>query len=251
MRRSLRGAALASGAAVLLGAVPAAAQEAGRVTVTPHVGYVAWDEAAGIQDPVFQNDLCDFPEIGVECVGAGNNVSAGLSVLYAVRPQVRIGVSFEVHRPVANGAYFLPVELNTPGQARLVFVSQRLTVSQYAAVVEFHPVTGGRVSPFLEGGLGGYVLYLDPERSNSARRFHDLAALVGGGLEIPIGTATGFRLHVRDMILTGWDRDRLNVVSPEEATTRFPDLVPVPPEASSTLHNLWLSVGFLFRAGGR
>lgn len=226
-----------------------AAQQAGQITVAPRVAYLAWDKAAGVQEPVFQNDLCDYPEIGVECEGAGNNVTGGLSVLYGVTPQVRVGVSFEVTRPVANGTYFDAAELNTPGQARLVFVSQRVTVALYGAVVQFAPVRE-RISPFVEGGVGGYLLYLDPERSNGFEKFNDIAFTVGGGLDIPIGGSTGFRIHVRDVILTGWERERLNAVDPQFANTRFPDLVAVPPAESATLHNLWLSLGFTFVPGG-
>ncbi len=132
--------------------------------------------------------------------------------------------------------------------SRLVFVSQRLTVAAYGAVVEFAPWRT-RVTPFFEAGIGGYLLYLDPEKSNGFEKFHDFAATVGGGLDIPIREGTAFRVHVRDLILTGWERDHLNAVDPSTANTRFPDLVPVPPEADSVLHNLWISIGFTFAPG--
>ena len=249
MRRSLRGWTFAAGAASLFVAGAAPAQEAGEVTVVPRLAYLAWDQAAGIQDPVLQGDLCDYPEIGMQCVGAGNNVTAGLSILYDLRSRIRAGVSFEVTRPVSNGTYFSAAELNTPGASRLVFVNQRLTMALFGAVVEVRPVES-RLSPFLEGGLGAYVLYLDPAKSNGAERFTDLSLTLGGGIEIPIAAAAGLRLHLRDVILTGWDRERLNAVDPAFENTRFPDLVPAPPDASETLHNLWLSVGFSFRPGG-
>ncbi len=53
------------------------------------------------------------------------------------------------------------------------------------------------------------------------------------------------------MIYTGWDRNQLNPVQPQYQTSLFPDLVPPPPDDSSTLNNFRLSIGITFLPGGR
>jgi hypothetical protein len=61
-----------------------------------------------------------------------------------------------------------------------------------------------------------------------------------------LGETAGFRVEIADMIYTGWDRSQFDPVALAYKTDLYPDLLPEPPSASSTLHNFRLSLGFDF-----
>jgi hypothetical protein len=226
----------------------------GRWDIVPRIGYVMWDDAGGLQDPVFNGGACDYPDFNQTCASAANSLMAGLSALYWFVDAFAIGVAFDVARPVTNGAYFLPAEMTISGASQLTLVSQRLTVLQYQVEGEFAP--NWKLAPVVMGGIGGYTVYGDPPKSDAAavtgfKSQSDLMFSIGVGLDWALGAAGGLRLSVTDMVYTGWDREGLNVVDPAYQSAVWPDLIPAPPEASETLHNFNIALAFTFVPGGR
>ncbi len=249
------GSALLVVGALLAPSGPLHAQRQGRWMITPRIGQVFWDDAAGLQDEVLNSDKCDFPEFNQTCAVFTNNVQAGISLLYGVAQRFSVGLSFDVTRPVTNGAYFPPVEMEIGGEQQLTLLSQRLTIVQYAVEGEWGPSLG-RIAPYVVGSIGGYTVYMEPAKVDFAgvtgfQRFGDVMYSLGAGLDFALGSAAGLRLEFRDMIYTGWDRDRLYPVLPRFQASLFPDLIPPPPDASGTLHNLRLALAFSFVPGGR
>lgn len=230
------------------------AQQEGSWEISPRVGLVFWDDAAGIQDPVLNNDKCDFPQFGHECAGTFNNLMAGLSAHYGINDQIAVGLSFDVGRPVSNGAYFPAVAIEIGGVQDLTLISQRLTIIQYQIEGEWSPKFA-RLAPFVVGTFGGYTVYKEPAKADHAgvtgqETFAGPMFSLGVGLNYAFGEAAGLRVELRDMIYTDWDRNELNPVMPDFQTDLFADLLPAPPDESSTLNNFRLSIGFFFIPGG-
>ena len=242
-------------AVILLAPIQALhAQEEGRWEISPRLGLVFWDDAAAIQDPVLNSDKCDFPQFAHDCASVFNNLMAGLSAHYGITNQIALGLSFDVARPVSNGAYFPAVEIEIGGVQDLTLISQRLTIIQYQLEGEWSPKFA-RLAPFVVGTFGGYTVYKEPAKADHAgvtgqETFTGPMFSVGVGLNYAFGEASGLRVELRDMIYTDWDRNELNPVMPAFQTDLFPDLLPAPPDESSTLNNFRLSLGFFFIPGG-
>ena len=231
------------------------AQEKGEWNVTPRLGLVFWDKASGFQDPVLKSGDCDYPEYNHTCASFTNNLMAGLSALYWFAEGVAVGLAFDVARPVTNGAYFTAANMQTAGEQELTLISQRVTTLQYQVEAEWAPLRGG-FSPYLTGGVGGYTIYLDPPKADQAsatgfESFSDVMFSVGLGLDMAFGEATGLRVALVDMVYTGWEREKLNAISPDYQTNLFPDLLPAPPDEKSTIHNFNFHIAFTFVPGGR
>lgn len=231
-----------------------AQRAAGQFQITPRLGYVAWDNASGIQDPVLNSGDCDYPQFGQECARGTNNLMAGISALYGLTNNLSLGVGFDVARPVTNGTFFSAAEIEIAGLQELTLINQRLTVIQYTAEGQF-AFAVGRIAPFVVGSVGGYTVYKEASKSDFAgttgfERFGDLMFSVGLGLDFLLAAGSGFRIEVRDLVYTGWDRAQLNPVRPEFQTELFPDLLPAAPGESDTLHNFMLAIGFVFVPGG-
>jgi len=229
-------------------------QEEGRWEISPRIGMVFWDNAAGLQDPALSSGDCDFPQFNHECGSAFNNLMAGLSAHYGVTNQIALGLTFDVARPVSNGAYFPAAEIEIGGVQELTLVSQRLTVIQYQVEGEWSPKFA-RLAPFVVASAGGYTVYKDAAKADQAgvtgfETFSGPMFSIGLGLNWAFGEGSGLRVELRDMIYTDWDRNELNPVQEQFQTDLFPDLLPAPPDDSSTLNNFRLSLGFFFIPGG-
>jgi hypothetical protein len=256
MRKILRwgGSVLVIGA-LLVPAQTLQAQRQGQWNVTPRLGLVFWDKAAGLQDPVLRSEDCDYPQFNQECASGANNLIAGISTLYWFSESFSLGLAFDVARPVTNGAYFPAASMEIAGRRQLTLVNQRLTILQYQVEGEWAPPLG-RIAPVVVGSVGGYTVYPEPAKEDQAAvtgfgRFSDVMFSVGLGLDWAAGSSAGLRLILTDMIYTGWERGKLNPVDPAFQTDLFPDLLPPPPEAKSTLHNFNLALAFTFVPGGR
>lgn len=243
-----------AGMAVAVSAQTAQAQRAGRFVVAPRLGYVAWDKAAGLQDNVLHSGECDYPNFGQTCAGTGNNLQAGISALYAFTDRLALGITADVGRPVSNGAYFPAANMEIAGRQELTLVSQRLTTLQYGLEGQFTVLPESRVMPFLVGSVGGVVVYKDAPKvdvagSTGFNTFSNFMFTFGGGFDYTLTGQTALRLEFRDLVYTSWDRSELNAISPAYQTQLFPDLLPAPPAAKKTLHNLRLALGFVFVPG--
>lgn len=120
--------------------------------------------------------------------------------------------------------------------------------------------TAGSLYPYLQVGLGGYTIYLDPQQNEGAIRETDLMLSFGGAVKFNLSGSSSIELSAFDYIWTGFDREALNptldrtcresgfnqfrgTVCPNE---RFPYLNPTPPEEKSTIHNIVISATFGF-----
>lgn len=229
------------------------AQRQGRWSVAARLGLVAWDKAAGIQDPILASSDCDYPALNQTCASTGNSLMGGISALYYIANSIGIGLAFDVSRPITNGAYFPAAEMEFQGAQDLTLVNQRLTILQYQVAGEWS--LDRKLSPVVTGGVGGYTVYPDPPKEDAAattgfQNFSDVMFSVGLGLDWAVSAAGGLRLSVTDMIYTGWERSALNPVAPAYQTNVWPDLLPEPPAESSTLHNINLALAFTFTPGG-
>jgi hypothetical protein len=227
-----------------------AQERTGNWNVFARVGLVAWDKAAALQDPVLASGECDYPANGMTCSSVWNNVMGGIGLLYGLNENLSVGLTFDVARPVSNGAYFPAAAMQAAGEQELTFVNMRMTIVQYQVAAEWAPGFA-KLSPYVSGSLGGYNVYrsaskIDQAGVTGSETFADIMFSIGVGLDWSLGETTGFRVEIADMIYTGWDRSLLDPVALGYKTELFPDLLPEPPSESSTLHNFRFSLGFDF-----
>jgi opacity protein-like surface antigen len=211
---------------IALGAVAAPAAAQRQFQVGPRVGYTRFAEKTGIE----------------------SSAMVGLDAMYSLFGNLSVGVRFDFARPVTDGRYS-PAEM-TFGDTTMVFtVSQPLTIVHYAAAAEF--AIGGRLSPFVNGAVGGYRISLDPQSANAATSVNQLLFAVGGGIDFQVSGGTSIRLSVTDLIYNKFDRANLNPVDPRFAPVRFPDAVPPQPPFEGAAHNIHFALAFSFAPGGR
>lgn len=217
---------LVLGAAVAAFAAPAAAQTAtGQFSVGPRLGYVRYESATGLK----------------------NTAVLGLDAVYHVSRNLAVGFTLDVARPSTDSSFF-PAEMSF-GDTTFVFaVSQPVTVLNYQLQGKF--TTGGSFAPFLVASIGGYQVTSDPQVAAGETNFRELGFSFGGGIDLSTGSATAFRLEIRDFVWSDFDRDFLYPVQDRFKPTRFPDVLPTPDPFTGTAHNIVASLAFSFTPGG-
>lgn len=204
--------------------VPAAAQR--QFHVGPRLGYTRFAEKTSIE----------------------SSAMLGLDAMYALTGNISVGVRFDFARPVTDGTY-APAEM-TFGDTTMVFaVSQPLTIVDAGVNAEYQ--VGGRLSPFVQGGVGAYRISLDPQAAVGATSFTELLFTVGGGVDFQVSPSASIRLSVHDLIYNYFNRDNLNPVDPRFAPQRFPDAIPPQPPFEGVAHNLHFALAFSFAPGGQ
>lgn len=236
MRLSLRAAALAVLAfASTAGAqAPSPATESAparhRFTVTPRAGFIAFDEASGIE----------------------SSAALGLDATYQLTSMFGLSLSSTFSRPSTRGEDFIGA-IYIGDTTFLYRAQQPITVVDLNLGATARMPFGNFV-PYLQGGVGGYTLFLDPQASGGSdpvsqglrNRVQRMSLNVGGGLGYRITDRIGVSVDVRDMIFLNYDRDRLNPVSLAARDTRFIEDFPAPPTEKKTVHNLAIQLGFSF-----
>jgi hypothetical protein len=191
-------------------------------TVTPRGGFQMYDNSSGIDDA---------PYIGVDAA-------------YAISPYLSIGTGLTVSRPQTIGEYFIS-QLTFGDTTLYMAVEQPLMMIDVALNAQAR-FPGERLTPFVNGGIGYYVLDLDPQVAGRPERSGGISGNVGAGLLFRLGEQVGIQLEVRDLIFTGFERDDLNPVSAAFGNTRYPEDFAPPPEAKETTHNISFGIGFSF-----
>lgn len=210
------------GLAGLVSAGPLAAQQ---FDISPRLGFVSFKDATGLR------------ESGM----------LGLEAMYRVSPNIGVGVRGDVARPSTEGDFF-PAEMSF-GDTTLIFgVQQPVTVMHYGALAQLE--TGGSLSLFGLGSIGGYAITLDPQAARGKRTFNQWAATAGGGVRLRTSSTTSVRLEVHDLIFLNYERNQLDPVEPRFKPVRFPDVLPVQPEFDGTAHNFFFALSFTFSPGG-
>lgn len=203
-------------------------------SVTPRGGYIHFDNASGIK----------------------NAAALGLDATYQIVPMLGITAGATFARPVTNGDDFIgAMYLGSPpfDTTFLYRAQQPITVADVSIGARLAlPVMVSRISPYIQGGVGGYTLYLDPQVAGANNRIQRMSLNAGAGLAFHFTEAIGVSFDVRDLIFMNYDRERLNPVRPEARVTRFLEDFPTPPANKKTVHNIALQLGFTFvpRAAG-
>lgn len=108
-----------------------------------------------------------------------------------------------------------------------------------------------KISPFLMGGVGTYVLVLDPQVNGKTLRNNNMSYTYGGGLWYKLSERVGIQLDARAVTFTKYDRQLLNPARGRtEQITPFPEDFPTPPAAKSTALNTMFTLGFRYIPGG-
>lgn len=175
----------------------------------------------------------------------------GLDVRYNLGRFFAVSPSLTVSQPKTDGAYF-PAALYQGDTTQLFAVTQPVTMLDAALTGVGHLGDLGRLSPYAIAGVGVYTLYLDPQVNNGDRRLSHMSYSVGGGLNFRLTNRTGLVLDARDLILTNFDRDRMNPVHGNAVATRFLDTFPKARSqgGATSMHNVVLSLGFTFTPTG-
>ncbi len=212
--------------------------QTGKFTVTPMIGEIHWDDASALANKKAGT--------GGQFNKTTYTPTLGMTAEYNLTRQIGAGFYFEAARPTTRGDYFPSVLFNFGANlpAELRVVSQRVTVLMYGVQGSLN--IPARLSPYVSGGIGGVTVNTDPEQSNSNGTFSGGAFHVGGGIGFQLGSATAFKIDVRDHVFTSWKRDRLNLVNPSFQNTLFPSANATPPAAKNTVHNFQIALGLSF-----
>ena len=196
--------------------------------ITPRGGYIAFDRATSLE------------------AGA----AIGVDAHYTFTPSFSLGTNFTFARANTRGEDFLTAltyGLVATGDTTFIFgVRQPVSVvdAQVAAVLRIPSY--GRISPFLTGGGGIYVLYLDPEANIGSTRIVKPAAMGGAGVDVRLSNTAGIRLDVRDMVFFKYDRERLRPSDERFRNPRILEGLALPPTPKKTINNFMFSLGFTF-----
>ena len=106
-----------------------------------------------------------------------------------------------------------------------------------------------RISPYVMGGVGTYVMLLDAQVSGSARRKNDLSYTGGGGLWIKLSEKTGLQFDARAVTYTKYDRAFLDPSKGRLPNFSFPQDFPLPPAKKNTALSTMFTVGFRYIPG--
>ena len=206
-------------------AIPVVARgQANRAMVTPRGGYIAFDQASGIEPAAF----------------------VGLDLVYDLARYFSVGAALEVARPTTRGEDFLG-QLTIGDTTRLYQVVQPITVLSTGLNARVQLPMMDRLVPFLVGQVGVYKVYLDPQSAGDHRTFQGLMGAFGGGINFRLREEVGIQLDARDHIYFDYDRDDLSPIASQFQVTRFGEDLPKPPQAKETIHNIVFSLGFSFR----
>lgn len=110
---------------------------------------------------------------------------------------------------------------------------------------------GKRLTPFMTGGVGSYLLLPDAQINGKAMRKSDLSLTGGVGIWYKLSERAGLQLDVRAMQFQGYSRDFLNPAAGREVlVVPFPEDFEQPPAAKNTALNTMITLGFRYIPGG-
>ncbi|HEY8470426.1 MAG TPA: outer membrane beta-barrel protein [Longimicrobiales bacterium] len=219
----LRKAGRLSALAVLVAAAPLSAQvQAGQWQVSPYGSAIRFDETSAIKD----------------------GPAAGIHAVYFINRYLAVGPSFLFSRTASDGEFFPAFQWNLgTDTSRVLHPGQKLSIAVFSGRAEVH-LPAGRLSPYASAGAGWYSVYLDPQAAGDPHWFTHLMFEFGGGLDITLGSQTGVRLEVRDLLFTDYDRNSLDLVEERFESELFSR--PNPPPPKERIHNLSFALGFTY-----
>ena len=205
-------------------------------TLMPHVGMIRYSVYSGLE----------------------NAPALGLDARYDLSRWFALGTAINISRANTRGGDFITaLRYGDPskGDTTLIFrLQQPVTMLNAALNGTFELPELARIQPYVTGGAGLYVFFLDPQANQgTGRDFSRLSGLLGGGLRWRVSSAAGITLDVRDFVLTNFDRSRLAPSDPRFHTNLYPEDFAAPPAARDLVHNVMFSLGFTWtpaRAAG-
>lgn len=224
------------GLATLVATTPALAQgqtEQGDWTLTLQGGPVLYADASAIE----------------------RGTGVAMEALYYVTPRLAIGPVGDFIHSKTDGRFFVGVLNFGPDSTHIYEVGQTIGVLQYGGLAMLDLMPENDIAPYFAAGVGGYTIYLQPTSNDMAKRSRGMMLQAGAGLRFALGEATAIQLDVRDLIYMDFDREELNPVRPAhrnrqpDGTIRFPGAEHDLPDATSTVHNIRVSLGFRYIPG--
>lgn len=237
MRTAVRTAVVGALSLVALSGAEAQLAER-RVTVTPFVGTIRWDDASALANKKAGDDG-QFDQNVI-------TPTIGLTADYNLFRGIGLGLYFEAARPTTRGDYFPAALFDYGSRVELYNVSQRVTVMMYGAQASYTIPLTGNLLPYVSGGIGAVTVNADPQQSNSNASFTDPSFQLGGGIGWVFGGNKAVRLDVRNYTFSSWDRDQLNPVAPQYRNTRFPEANGDAPDEKKTVNNFRIALGFSY-----
>lgn len=215
-------------------AAQAAAQEPGRFKVVPMFGIMRYDRTSALSST----------ETGLSKLWP----TAGLSAMYGLRDNVRVGIYLEAARPETSPDYYRYALLRTTGSYQMFAITQRVVVMSYGLSATADLPFAKKMGPYIRAGVGAHSVYQDVQRSNSTKAVTGTEFSLGGGLNYSVSSLIGVRLELTDFMWNNWDREDLNTVNPAFQNTTFPEDNPIAVDWAkpSLTHNLRLALGFTF-----
>ena len=183
----------------------------------------------------------------------------GLDTEYALNRWFGIGTAVDVSRGNTTKQDFLgryrygSAAVGGGDSIYYQYLGQPVNIVNLAAV-GFVRLPSKTVSPFLMGGVGTYVMLLDAQVSNTAKRKVDLSYTGGGGVWFRLSNSTGIQLDARAVTYTKYDRAFLDPSKGRLPNFSFPQDFALPPKAKTTAINTMLTLGFRYipgAAGGK
>lgn len=107
----------------------------------------------------------------------------------------------------------------------------------------------GKVSPYVMGGAGSYVLIMDAQANGSSRTMSGLSYTFGGGINIQFSEKYGVQLDGRLTSLQDFQRAKLDPSDGRFPNTWFPEDIAAPPAAKNTALNTAITLGFRYVPG--
>lgn len=220
-------------AAVLVFASTAGAQvtaTTNRWTVTPRAGFINFHKASGIGNA---------PAVGFDAIYHFGRI-AGLAA--------GLGTSATFSRPQTEGNDFIG-NLYLGDTVFLYRAEQPLTVTDLNLIGTVSFMEGGMFSPYLLAGVGGYILYLDPQvsgRAGGTNKIQRMSINLGGGVNVRLGNRASVMLDVRDIFFRNFNRQDLNPLAPAARNTRFLEDFPSNVKPKTHVGNILMQIGFTF-----
>ena len=178
----------------------------------------------------------------------------GLDTEYALTKWFGIGTAIDVSRGNTTKKDFLgryrygSATVGGGDSIYYQYLGQPVNIVNLSAI-GFLRFPAKRVSPFLMGGVGTYLMLLDAQVSNTAKRKTNLSYTGGGGIWFRLSNSTGIQLDARAVTYTKYDRAFLDPSKARLPNFSFPQDFPLPPAKKTTALNTTLTLGFRYIPG--
>ncbi|MCC6243562.1 MAG: outer membrane beta-barrel protein [Gemmatimonadaceae bacterium] len=180
----------------------------------------------------------------------------GLDAEYAVNKYFGLGTAVDVSRGNTTSKDFL-TRLRFGNQAQAggdsiyyQFLGQPVNTVNLGLIGTLR-YPGSRVSPFVMGGVGTYVMILDAQVNGKETRTNDVSYTGGVGVWLKLNERAGLQLDLRSVTYNGYDRQFLNPARGRpELVNPLPEDFEQPPAAKKSAMNTMLTIGFRYIPGG-